>query len=434
MRIVVLSNLYPPDVLGGYEIACAQAVDALRQRGHEVLVLTATPRKAVPTPQHVKRVFRLADVWNQYLNARMGDLALRLLFADASFVNAFNVHVMAKEITEFQPDVVYIHNIFGLGGLGLVATLEQLGVPWVWHLGDDVPTMLCKHINQIMPELVRQFGLRTRGRFIAVSSRVVEEMERDGIELSSPVEIIPYWVTGDPTPLDRSYMPDGILRVVTGGRLNPAKGIDRLIEAVANLRDEGVDNVTLDLYGTSHEAGRYPNLINRLGLGDRVRLMGFLPQRELFRRYSEYDVFAFPTWDREPFGLAPLEAAAHGGCVPLVSRSCGVGEWLVHGVHCVKTGLEPGSLERALRTLGESGADLAVLGTRARRTALRDMHIDSIVPRIEAILEDAAFESDQRGTGWVSREISSEAAEQVYRMALLGEKLTHVLVAESVHG
>ena len=106
----------------------------------------------------------------------------------------------------------------------------------------------------------------------------------------------------------------------------------------------------------------------------------------------------------------------------------------MHGVHCVKTGLEPGSLERALRTLGESGADLAVLGTRARRTALRDMHIDSIVPRIEAILEDAAFESDQRGTGWVSREISSEAAEQVYRMALLGEKLTHVLVAESVHG
>ena len=51
MRIVVLSNLYPPDVLGGYEIACAQAVDALRQRGHRAahflhLATTLMPRNA----------------------------------------------------------------------------------------------------------------------------------------------------------------------------------------------------------------------------------------------------------------------------------------------------------------------------------------------------------------------------------------------------
>ena len=32
MKILVLSNLYPPDYIGGYECGCKQAVDALRAR------------------------------------------------------------------------------------------------------------------------------------------------------------------------------------------------------------------------------------------------------------------------------------------------------------------------------------------------------------------------------------------------------------------
>jgi hypothetical protein len=43
VKILVVSNLFPPDVLGGYEILCAQVCRALRARGHEVRVLTSAP-------------------------------------------------------------------------------------------------------------------------------------------------------------------------------------------------------------------------------------------------------------------------------------------------------------------------------------------------------------------------------------------------------
>ncbi|MBU1727395.1 MAG: hypothetical protein KJ880_07180, partial [Candidatus Omnitrophica bacterium] len=41
MKILVISNYYPPRVIGGYELACREAVEGLRAKGHEVSVLTS---------------------------------------------------------------------------------------------------------------------------------------------------------------------------------------------------------------------------------------------------------------------------------------------------------------------------------------------------------------------------------------------------------
>lgn len=59
MKILALTNLYPPDFLGGYELVCCQVVDALGAAGHEVRVLTSAPRQPVPPVPHVDRVFKL---------------------------------------------------------------------------------------------------------------------------------------------------------------------------------------------------------------------------------------------------------------------------------------------------------------------------------------------------------------------------------------
>jgi glycogen(starch) synthase len=42
MRILVLTNLYPPAALGGYERMCRDVVERFRRRGHTVGVLTST--------------------------------------------------------------------------------------------------------------------------------------------------------------------------------------------------------------------------------------------------------------------------------------------------------------------------------------------------------------------------------------------------------
>ncbi|CAA9219086.1 MAG: hypothetical protein AVDCRST_MAG93-370, partial [uncultured Chloroflexia bacterium] len=44
MKVLFVSNLYPPAYIGGYELNCADVAQELRARGHEVLVLTSTYR------------------------------------------------------------------------------------------------------------------------------------------------------------------------------------------------------------------------------------------------------------------------------------------------------------------------------------------------------------------------------------------------------
>lgn len=421
MRILVLSNLYPPDFLGGYEIGCAQVVDALIAHGHEVRVLAASPRKPVATPPHVRRLFHFTDIYDPYIAQRNAQVTNHLEGAEARLVSAHNVHILGQEVDRFRPDVVYVSNIVGLGGLGLMGALDFLRVPWVWHLGDCIPLVLSWlwHRQNFEPGLMRAFS-RIEGQYVVVTTRLLQEIESAGLRLGGDVEILPYWIQGERPP-DRTefYRPGRKLRVLSVGQIDRHKGVDILIEAAARLRDAGRDDFQVDFYGRASDH-TFQCMIHKFGLEDRVRLCGVVSPERMAEVYHDYDVFAFPTWEREPFGLVPLEASARG-CVPLISRTCGVAEFLVHGVHCLKAERTPEGFATALTHVLEGRVDLAPLARRASTMVWRDLHIDGYIAKLEPILARAARKS-REGAG---------TTEEAYRLALLAEKLTQVLVQEA---
>jgi glycosyltransferase involved in cell wall biosynthesis len=421
VKVLVLSNLYPPEFLGGYELACSQAADALRGRGHVVEVLTSRPRQLVPETPHVHRVFHVTDEWSPDL---LGDdpVLSRTRLAASRVVDAYNVHALTEALGAIGPDVVYVHNLVGLGGLGLIGCLQYLGVPWVWHLGDTIPRELCSTRDGINPELAAQFGRTVRGTYSVVSRRVFDACHDDGLALNGRVELLPYWITGErPLVRARCYQ-GGDLRIMAAGRLDRQKGIDILIEAVALVRQSGYGGVSTDLFGNLTDPS-LPALIRDLGLSDHVRLMGPRPQAELLRLYNDYDLFAFPTRRQEPFGLVPLEAASRG-CVPLLTDDCGIAEWLAHGVHCLKAARTPGAFAQAIQTVLSGEVALEPIARRAGEAAWRDFHLDRLLPRIESLLADAA-----RGTRSGGRRATRAEA---YWLARMAEQITQSLIEESL--
>ena len=64
MNILIISNLYPPHILGGYEILCAQVVNHLQSRGHQVHILTSDHGGA-PSDSMVTRTLKVYQAFDK---------------------------------------------------------------------------------------------------------------------------------------------------------------------------------------------------------------------------------------------------------------------------------------------------------------------------------------------------------------------------------
>lgn len=423
MRILVVSNLYPPDVMGGYELCCRQMVDALADRGHNVRVLTSAPRMPVPAEPHVCRRLRLTDVWSHYQFHHSAPITSHLSQSESHRINSYNVHALLNELEIFRPDVVYLHMLVGIGGLGLLACLEHLRVPWVWQLGDNVPVSLCEAGGRALIPLIREYNRQIRGHYVVVSRQLADAIESAGIALQGDVDVVPNWVVGPPSRARERYYRGDHLRIVAAASVIDRKidkGIDLGIEAIGILRERGYDDLSFDVYG--HVADPYfPSLVMKRGITDLVTFHGNASQDDLGEALARSDVFLFPTRPGEPFGVAPLEAAACG-CVPLISHTCGIAEWLVHGVHCLKASRRAHTFADSLAAILDGRIELEPISRRAAAMVHRDFHINIISARIEQHLARASQQS-RRGAG---------TPEDAYRLALLAEKLTGVLLHDSL--
>jgi D-inositol-3-phosphate glycosyltransferase len=106
------------------------------------------------------------------------------------------------------------------------------------------------------------------------------------------------------------------------GRIEPLKGLDRLLEAIACLPDK-LKRRLLVVGGDENsreELERLVRLSRHLQIADSVDFMGLVRHEELPRYYSAADVCVVPS-HYESFGLVALEALACG--TPVVAARVG---------------------------------------------------------------------------------------------------------------
>ncbi|MFI5273685.1 MAG: glycosyltransferase [Ktedonobacterales bacterium] len=104
------------------------------------------------------------------------------------------------------------------------------------------------------------------------------------------------------------------------GRLDPIKGIDLLLESVAQMHARAQLFIVGGNPDGDPEVRRLRAHAEDLGIGDRVMLPGAAPQPELVRYYRAADALAV-TSRYESFGLAAVEALACG--TPVVAAAVG---------------------------------------------------------------------------------------------------------------
>src|SRR5713101_7999468 len=116
MRILLLSNLYPPYVEGGAEILAGDIAGGLEKLGHEVLVLTSW--YGLPKAQQDGQVWRTLrtaasahfdrrrSIWQQFNK-------LSNFYLD--YHNAANAQELRRVLAATKPDALYIWEVNGTG-------------------------------------------------------------------------------------------------------------------------------------------------------------------------------------------------------------------------------------------------------------------------------------------------------------------------------
>ncbi len=169
------------------------------------------------------------------------------------------------------------------------------------------------------------------------------------------------------------------------GRLKRYKGVDLILRAVARLREQNIP-VRLLIAGKGDHQESLQELHSRLGLGDIVKFLGYVPEEEKIRllRQSWIHVLTSP---KEGWGISILEAAACG--TPTVaSDSPGLRDSVQDG----RTGLlvphgNVDVLSQALRSLIEDEERRNEMGVAARDFA-GNFAWEASARRMEAFLMD----------------------------------------------
>src|ERR1043166_8109599 len=128
MRILVISNFYPPHFIGGYEIGCRDVVEALRSRGHDVRVLTST--HGVSRPEQTGHIYRWLET----------DLALKIDPAAVDLPKIFrkeltNRRAFTRVCRAFLPDLVYVWNATHIS-ISLAIKAQQMGIAVCYFISD----------------------------------------------------------------------------------------------------------------------------------------------------------------------------------------------------------------------------------------------------------------------------------------------------------
>lgn len=372
-RILIVTNLFPPQELGGYGRMMWEFARGLRSRGHAVSVLTGDAPYTAKAPSdeeaemesHVSRSLVLAGGWTAG--------AMHVLDAERRAVaERANAERLSKAAAEFEPDFVLLGNL-DLIGVDLVHQAIAEGHPVIHAVANKEPG----YAPSVQP--------RSASYWMAPCSNW------NGAALSSAGYAPGRMATLYPgARIDRFYrvFSPGLhpLRIAYASLVAPYKGTHVLVEALARLNALGVD-FSAEIAGEAMDpafADKLKAYCMRSGLAGKVTFTGFLDRAGLASLYARSNVLVFPSQFPEPFGISQVEAMASG--LVVVSSGTGGAAEIVRDNQdgLLFTANDPSSLAARLRALSEDPALFQRLQAAGQRRSLQ-FSVEAAVKQIEQL-------------------------------------------------
>jgi glycosyltransferase involved in cell wall biosynthesis len=428
MKILVLTNLYPPHHAGTFDNHCETVTESLRLRGHTIHILTSN--------HGLRSELRDSGIERRlHLNGVFGHPSITG-YLDLRPIEVHNNDALRESLEEFQPDVVHVFSLFGLSK-SLIFTLYNSRLPIVYDVFDHWLS------TDVAEDPWLRFWNAPSLPFLAQSTRKALEMsgERGRLDGKAPTRLqegydrVPglFGDEGDRRKLppnsiagfrfERIYFCSQTLKCLAeqtgfcvhhaeviypgitaacigdikpaGGpikrflivtRLTQASGVMTALNALQIARDAGLD-IGLSIYGRGDS--KYVAKLRTFAVANElpVEFLNVSNQNtDLPEVYKRHDVLLHtPEW-AEPFPFTALEAMGCG--LPVIgARSGGMEELLRHGENALTypAGNAP-ELAARIQELLISPALRCQMAEAAQEEVLARFNGTTVIDQIESYL------------------------------------------------
>jgi glycosyltransferase involved in cell wall biosynthesis len=323
MNILFLSEVSAVEVIGGAERVLREQALGLHRRGHQVSIVARAPAA------DVRPMVAIDGVTEHRYPVSRGSAPA---FAWSSAQGAYHAarHLAALR----EPDALILHQALP----GLRPVLHRSGRPpaliYVCHslaheefLSRSAPdgdgsALLTGRVHAWIRRNLERVVIRRCDRVVVLSEFMRRRvMQAHGVS-ADRIRITPggadlerfCQVQDRATVRNRLALPAERIMLFTVRNLVLRMGLEALVTAIAALQGE-FPGLLLLVGGEGPLRSTLEAQIRELGLKDRVRLLGFVAEKELPLYYQAADLVLMPTKELEGFGLVTVEALACGAPV-----------------------------------------------------------------------------------------------------------------------
>ncbi|MGB9801319.1 MAG: glycosyltransferase family 4 protein, partial [Arcobacter sp.] len=335
MRILFINVLYAPFIGGGAEITLKNLAEGTYDLGHEVKVLSFWDKDDKEEVIDGIPVYRakIPNVYLPYGKIRQPFLKRRLWHI-LDIYNPISKEIVLKQIRDFKPDIISIHNTQGWS-CSIWDAVNGSNVPAIQVLHDLYllcPTnmfknnVICK--EQCLTCKLMRLPYKSKSNklkaVVGVSNFILNKLLSYGYFKDVPIKKVIYNSRKlDSTIVERKtdprYINFGFI-----GTLAPNKGIEVLLRAYHKIKKP---NYKLFVAGAGKQD--YEEYLKSKYKDDSIIFMGKVEPRDFFEKV---DVTIVPSIWYEALGMVVVESFAFG--IPVIGSNIGgIPEMIINGVN-----------------------------------------------------------------------------------------------------
>ncbi|MCK4352487.1 glycosyltransferase family 4 protein [candidate division WOR-3 bacterium] len=405
MRILVISNFYPPHHFGGYELRCKDIVSNLQKKGHKTVILTSIYR--VHKTQVKNNIYRALSYQLKYFN--------KTSLKNTIIKELRDIHTLKSLINWWRPDLIYIFNM-GCLSKSLLRTISSCKLPVVYDISDSwlIKNWICdnwliywqsssdlafirflklKFLGLITKKYIKKYSkyilpidsLTLNLKYVYFTSNFLKTVYFRGGFHVGKAPIIPCGIPMSLIALRGEKRSP--LKLLYVGNIQRDKGIHTAIEAISILTKKTPIH-SLSIIGGIVDIEYTEELkVKREVENLPVMFIGQFPRDKVLGIYKKHDILIFPSICEESFSLVILEAMASGLAV-ISTATGGNKEFLKDGKNCLI--FRPGDandLASKIEILIKNPDLRKRLGNNASKFVRKNFDIEKIVDKIEEYLK-----------------------------------------------